>query len=77
MTIVATEPPEGPDPDVTGAVAACRTRDTPTLRDALATVLDDAAERDRLAAAGSERMTGRSWPEVALAHAELYRRLLR
>ncbi|MDQ1636481.1 MAG: hypothetical protein QOJ32_3290, partial [Frankiaceae bacterium] len=37
---------------------------------------DDRFERERLADAGSNRMAGRSWPEVAHAHAELYRRVL-
>ncbi|MDQ1635914.1 MAG: polysaccharide biosynthesis protein PslF [Frankiaceae bacterium] len=76
LPVVATEPPDGPDPDVTGAIAACRIRDTPTLRNALANVLDDRLERERLAYAGSSRMAGRSWPEVAHDQAELYRRVL-
>lgn len=76
LPTVATEPPDGADPDVVGAVLPATPRDVPTVRDALARLLDDPAERQRLAVTGRERMAARSWEAVAAAHAELYRQVL-
>jgi glycosyltransferase involved in cell wall biosynthesis len=75
LPVVATDPPEGADPDVAGAVQPARVRDVPTLRDALARLLERPDERTRLVQAGRERMGERSWPAVATAHLDLYRRV--
>ncbi|HSP39185.1 MAG TPA: glycosyltransferase [Frankiaceae bacterium] len=76
LPVVATEPPDGPDEDAVGAVLPARPRDAATLRTALGRLLQDEAERTRLAAVGAERMAGRTWAAVATAHAALYDEVL-
>jgi glycosyltransferase involved in cell wall biosynthesis len=76
LPVVATDPPDGADPDVAGAVQSAAVRDAASLRDAIARLLDEPAERKRLPAVGRERMAGRSWSAVAAAHRDLYDRVL-
>jgi glycosyltransferase involved in cell wall biosynthesis len=75
LPVLATEPPGGADPDVDGAVLAAAIRDAETLRTGLAQLLADQRIRRGLVDAGCARMAARSWPAVAGAHAELYRRV--
>ena len=77
LPTVATEPQDGPDAEVTGAVVPARPRDVPTLHRALADLLTDADERQRLALEGERRMGKRDWDAVAAAHARLYAQVLR
>ncbi len=76
LPVVATEPSEGPDDDVEGAVAPARPRDDATLRRSLERLLSDEAERKRLAGEGAKRMASRTWEAVAGAHARLYAEVL-
>jgi glycosyltransferase involved in cell wall biosynthesis len=76
LPVVATDPPEGADPDVFAAVRSARVRDTVTLQEAIEQLLADPAERARLSQTGERRMAGRSWPAIAAAHRDLYRKVL-
>jgi glycosyltransferase involved in cell wall biosynthesis len=77
LPTIATEPQDGPDPEVTGAVVPARPRDVPTLRSALEQLLADGSVRERLVQEGERRMQARDWDAVAAAHARLYDEVLR
>lgn len=76
LPTVATDPPDGPDPDLAGAALGATVRDVPTLVTALRRLFDDGELAARLVRVANERMAARDWSVVARAHAELYRAVL-
>jgi glycosyltransferase involved in cell wall biosynthesis len=75
--VTAAEPPDPDLRDGDTVVVADRVRDGDALAKALARVLDDPGLRARVAAGGAELAAARTWPRVAMAHRELYERVLR
>jgi glycosyltransferase involved in cell wall biosynthesis len=75
--VTAAEPPDPDLRDGDTVVVADRVRDGDALAKALARVLDDPGLRARVAAGGAELAAARTWPRVAVAHRELYERVLR
>jgi len=70
---------DGGDPalaDGVDCVVVDRVRDADALADGLRRLLDDPALRERVAAGGAALAEERSWPGIARAHLDLYRRVL-
>lgn len=76
LPVVGPRPLAGPDPDVDAAVAAIERRDATSIDSVVGALLDDPAARGRLAAAGEALLAGRSWPEIAARHVEIYQQAM-
>lgn len=61
-------------PEVGGDAVAYSDVDAPSIADALSKLLDDEAQRDRLAGAAAVRAAGFTWQASAHAHLAAYRR---